>query len=137
MPRSPGASSERAPERISHRSSALDGLVRDGDRVLVVGLAALGDDAWAVLEESGLRVLHVLDTAAAVEVVTAGEAQIVVTDARHGPSLIRAVRGRSELVATHVVVGVDLDSPSELVEALDSGADDVLRIPFARRPRRP
>jgi PAS domain S-box-containing protein len=130
MPRSPGAPSGHAPEPSSHRSSALDGLVRDGDRVLVVGLAALGDSAWAVLVDSGLRVLHVADTAAAVDVITAGEAQIVVTDAREGPRLIRALRGRSELAEVHVVVGVDLDSPSELVEALDSGADDVLRIPF-------
>ena len=130
MTRSQGAASGRAADPNSHRSSALDGLVRDGDSVLVVGLSGVGDDAWAVLRDSGLRVLHAAHSAAAIEVIADGVAQIVVTDAREGPELIGALRARPELAAAHVVVGVDLDSPQELVRALDSGADDVLRIPF-------
>ena len=130
MSRSPGARSGRAAEGNQHRSSALAGLVRDGDSVLLVGLSEVGDDAWTVLTDAGLRLLHAGDTDAAVDVVADGAAQIVVTDARHGPALIRALRTRQEVAAAHVVVGVDLDSPEELVEALDSGADDVLRIPF-------
>jgi hypothetical protein len=73
-------------------STALDGLVREGDAVLLLGLEQLGEDAWAVLAESGLRLLRVPETAAAVAVVADGAAQIVVTDVRHGPGLIDAVR---------------------------------------------
>jgi PAS domain S-box-containing protein len=113
-----------------HGSSALDGLVREGDAVLVLGLETLGEDAWAVLAASGLRLLRVAETAAAVRMVADGAAQIVLTDARHGPGLIDAVRARPELAAAHVVVCADLDSPHELREALDAGADDVMRIPF-------
>ena len=40
------------------------------------------------------------------------------------------MRERPELAGVHVVVCADLDSPHELREALDSGADDVMRIPF-------
>ena len=75
-------------------SGALDGLVRDGDGVLLLGLEHLGEDAWAVLTDSGLRLLRVAETAAAVDAVAEGAAQIVVTDALHGPPLISAVRAR-------------------------------------------
>ena len=54
-------------------------------------------------------------------VVAEGAAQIVVTEARHAPALIDAVRGRHDLAGVHVVVCADLDSPLELREALDSG----------------
>ena len=111
-------------------SSALDGLVRDGDGVLVLGLEHLGEEAWAVLADSGLRLLRATETAAAVGVIADGAAQIVVTDAIHGPPLISAVRARPELAGAHVVVCADLDSQHELRDALDSGADDVMRIPF-------
>ena len=111
-------------------SSALDGLVREGDGVLVLGLEALGADAWGVLAASGLRLLRVAETAAAVAVVADGAAQVVVTGTRHAPALIDAVRARPELAGVHVVVCADLDSPDELRQALDSGADDVMRVPF-------
>jgi PAS domain S-box-containing protein len=113
-----------------HRAGALDGLVRAGDSVLVLGLEELGDDAWAVLADSGLRLLRVAETAAAVRAVADGAAPIVVTDLQHGPALIAAVRSRPELAAVHVVVCADLGSPQELHAALASGADDVMRIPF-------
>ena len=74
------------------RSSALDGLVRAGDGVLVLGLEDLADDAWAVLVASGLDVLRVADTAAAIREVAGGAAQIVVTDARLASGLLGVVR---------------------------------------------
>ena len=40
-------------------SSALDGLVREGDAVVLLGLEPVGDDAWTVLAASGLRLLRV------------------------------------------------------------------------------
>ena len=62
--------------------------------------------------------------------VAAGDAQIVIADVRRGAPLIRAVRARPELADVHVVVCAALELPHELREALDSGADDVMRIPF-------
>jgi PAS domain S-box-containing protein len=112
------------------RSSALDGLVRDGDGVLLVGLEALRDEAWWVLAASGLELLRAPDTTAAVEVIADGAAQVVLSDVDHAAELIDAVCERPELAAVHVVVCADLDSPRDLRRALDSGADDVMRIPF-------
>jgi PAS domain S-box-containing protein len=54
----------------------------------------------------------------------------VFVDAQHGPALIRAVRARPELAGVHVVACVDLDSPHELRDALDAGADDIMRAAF-------
>jgi PAS domain S-box-containing protein len=108
----------------------LDGLVREGDGVLIVGLEDVADEAWAVLTASGLELLRVADTAAAVGVVAEGVAQIVVTDAQHASRLLATVRARPELAAVHVLVGADLTSPRELHDAIASGADDVMRIPF-------
>jgi PAS domain S-box-containing protein len=114
-----------APAR--RRSSALDGLVREGDAVLVVGLEEVGDSTWEVLAAAGLRVLRAPDPEAAVRVVEGGEAQVAFVDAEHGAPLIRLVRARPELAAVHIVACVDLDSPHELRDALDAGADDVMR----------
>src|SRR5690242_6071795 len=111
-------------------SNVLQGLVREGDGVLILGLEELPDDAWSVLTVSGLNVLRVADAAAAVGAVADGAAQIVVTDAPQAARLLRAVRARPELSGVHVVVGADLTSPQELHDAIDSGADDVMRIPF-------
>jgi PAS domain S-box-containing protein len=108
----------------------LAGLVRSGDNVVVLGLEHLEDDAWTVLTAAGLGVLRVSDAAEAIRMTAAGTAQVVVTGARHGTRLIAAARARPELAAVHVIVGADLTSPRELREALDSGADDVMRIPF-------
>jgi PAS domain S-box-containing protein len=110
--------------------SVLDGLVNEGDGVLVLGLEELGEDAWAVLTASGLRLLRAAEIDPAVRVIADGAAPVVVAHVRQGPALIGAVRARPELAAVHVVVCADLDSPQELREALDSGADDVMRIPF-------
>src|SRR3954463_7275514 len=110
------------------RSSALDGLVSDGDAVLLVGLEEVSDATWEVLFAAGLQVLRAADADAAVHIVEAGGALVVFVDAQHGPALIRAVRARPELSGVHVVACVDLDSRHELREALDAGADDVRRI---------
>ena len=121
---------ERPADADTLRSSVLAGLVRPGDNVLVLGFAELADEAWIVLSASGLGLLRVAETAEAIDVMAEGAAQVVVTDAREGPALIGAVRARPELAAAHVIVGADLTSPRELRDALDSGADDVMRIPF-------
>jgi PAS domain S-box-containing protein len=110
--------------------SALDGLVGEGAGVLLLGLEELGEEAWSVLTAAGLRLLRVAETDAAVRVIAEGAAPVVIADVAHGPALIAAVRARPELAAVHVVVCADLDTPRELREALDSGADDVMRIPF-------
>jgi len=112
------------------RSSALAGLVSDGDAVLLVGLEEVPDATWEVLLGAGLRVLRAGDPAGAVRVVEAGAAQVVFVDAQHGPDLIRAVRARPELAGVHVVACVDLDAPNELRDALDAGADDIMRVAF-------
>jgi PAS domain S-box-containing protein len=111
-------------------SSALDGLVGEGDGVLLLGLGDVGDSAWEVLAAAGLQVQRVGDSDAAVRKVEDGEAQVVFADPRQGPRLIRTVRTRADLHDLHVVVCVDLDSPDDLRAALDAGADDVIRIPF-------
>src|SRR3954452_20960807 len=103
------------------RASALDGLVREGDGVLLLGLEEVGDEPWAVLAASGLRLIRVEDDDAAGAVIADGAAQVVITDAQRGPVLIDAVCERPELAAVHVVVCADLDSPEQLRRALDSG----------------
>src|SRR4051795_9205083 len=98
------------------RSAALDGLVRDGDAVLLVGLEEVSNATWEVLLAAGLQVLRAADPDAAVRIVEAGGAQVVFVDAQNGPALIRAVRARPELARVHVVACVDLDSRHELRE---------------------
>jgi PAS domain S-box-containing protein len=112
------------------RSSALDGLVSEGDAVLLVGLDVVSDATWEVLLAAGLRVLRAGGPRAAIRIVEEGAAQVVFVDAQYGPDLIRAVRSRPELAAVHVVACVDLDSPHELRDALDAGADDIMRVAF-------
>ena len=121
----------RGRERFERqRSSPLDGLVREGDAVLLLGLDELSDDAFRVLTGAGLDLLRVAEPAAAVRRIDSGEAQVVLADALRGPVMIEAARALPQLAAVHVVVCVDLDSPDELRAALDAGADDVMRIPF-------
>ena len=112
------------------RLSALDGLVRKGDAVLLVGLEEIADDAFQLLRLEGLEVLRVSEAPEAVQRIDAGDAQIVLADARQGPILIEAVRALPQLAHVHVVVCVPLDSTDGLRIALDAGADDVMRIPF-------
>src|SRR3954470_20872632 len=110
------------------RSSALDGLVSEGDAVLLVGLEVVSDATWEVLLAAGLRVLRAGDPDTAIRIVEEGGAQVVFVDAENGPDLIRAVRARPELAGVHVVACVDLDSPHELRDGLDAGADDIMRV---------
>jgi PAS domain S-box-containing protein len=121
----------RGRERFERRpAGALDGLVREGDGVLLVGLEELGDDAFEVLRDAGLELLRTSEAPEAVQIIDAGAAQIVLADVQQGPVLIEAVRALPELAAVHVVVCVELDSPEGLRAALDAGADDVMRVPF-------
>jgi PAS domain S-box-containing protein len=118
------------PEGEARRLSALEAVSGADAGVLLLGLEAVGDEAWQVLEASGLRLVHVTTVDDAVRALTSEAAQIVIADTRRAPALIRAVRSRAELAAAHVVVCAALDSPAELRAALDAGADDVMRIPF-------
>ncbi len=111
-------------------AGALDGLVRDGDGVLLLGLEDLAHDAFAVLEDAGLELLRVSEAPEAVAIIDAGRAQVVLADTQQGPVLIEAARALPDMAAVHVVVCVELDSPDGLRVALDAGADDVMRIPF-------
>src|SRR5215207_7409968 len=121
----------RGRERFERRpAGALDGLVRDGDGVLLVGLDELPDRAFAVLVDAGLELLRVSEAPEAIGIIDDGRAQIVLTDAHQGPVLIEAARALPELEDVHVVVCVDLESPHGLRAALDAGADDVMRLPF-------
>jgi PAS domain S-box-containing protein len=104
--------------------------VDDGDAVLLVGLEEIGDAAWEVLAAAGLDVRRATGAAEALRTVEAGEAQVVLASARAAPRLIRSLRARPALADAHVVVCVDLDAPGDLREALDAGADDVMRVPF-------
>ena len=111
-------------------AGALDGLVRDGDGVLLLGLEDVPRDAFEILDDAGLELIRVSETPEAVAVIDAGRAQIVLADAHQGPVLIEAARALPEVAAVHVLVCVDMESPHGLRAALDAGADDVMRIPF-------
>jgi PAS domain S-box-containing protein len=98
--------------------------------VLLVGLEDLDDTCWTVLEAARVRLVRAADVADAVTTMADQAAQVVITDTRHGPALIAATRRRPELASTHIVLCAALDSPHELRDALDAGADDVMRVPF-------
>lgn len=83
-----------------------------------------------MLAEARVRILRVADVAAAVRALTDQASQVVIADARHGRALTVAVRGRRELASAHIVLCAALDSRRELRDALDAGADDVMRVPF-------
>jgi PAS domain S-box-containing protein len=102
----------------------------DGATVLLLGLEELGDDCWAVLAAARVELVRVPDVTAAVRALTDGAAQVIISDARHGRALTAAVRRRRGLASVHVVLCAALDSPRELRDALDAGADDVMRVPF-------
>ena len=100
----------------------------DDASVLLVGLEDVGAEAWRVLTASGLRVPHVADGDDALRALTDLAAPVVITDVHRAPTFIRAIRAVRELSAVHVIVcAADAD---ELRAALDSGADDVMRVPF-------
>jgi PAS domain S-box-containing protein len=102
----------------------------EGASVLLLGLEELGDESWAVLAETRVRLVRVPDVAAVVRALTDQASQVVIADARHGRALTAAVRGRRELASAHIILCAALDSPRELRDALDAGADDVMRVPF-------
>ncbi len=98
--------------------------------MVLLGLEELGDDNWTVLAEAGARVVWAADVAGAVRALTDQPAHVVIAHARHGRALAAAVRSRRELASVHLVLCAALDSAGELRDALDAGADDVMRIPF-------
>jgi len=98
--------------------------------VLLVGLEELRDDCWTVLVDAGVRLERADDVAGAVSALTAAPIAVVIAGAVCAESFVPAVRGRPELASTHVVVAAALDSLDELRDALDTGADDVMRVPF-------
>jgi PAS domain S-box-containing protein len=109
---------------------ALKGAGAEGPTVLLLGFEHLSDDCWAVLVRAGVRLERVADVAGALRAVADRGAPVVIAEARWAGALTSAVRVRRQLASVHVVVGAALDSPQELREALDAGADDVIRVPF-------
>ena len=106
------------------------GLVGEDGSVLLLGLEELDDACWAVLVEAGVRLERVMDVAGALRALTNRPVAVVIAGARWAGELTAAVRGRRELAEVHIVVAAALDSRRELREALDTGADDVIRLPF-------
>jgi PAS domain S-box-containing protein len=119
-----GATLHRRPE------DALAAIAGPGESVLLVGLYDVADRAWAPLEAAGLRLLHAPNSGEALRVLAERAAQVVIADPRGGPELTRAVRARPGIAGAHIVVCARPDSPHDLRDALDAGADDVMRIPF-------
>ena len=98
--------------------------------MLLLGLEDLDDACWAVLVEAGVQVERVTDVAGALRALTNRPFPVVIAGAGWASELTAEVRSRRELAAVHIVVGAALDSPQELRDALDAGADDVIRLPF-------
>jgi CheY-like chemotaxis protein len=119
-----GATLHRRPE------DALAAVAGPRESVLLVGLDDVADRAWAPLEAAGLRLLHAPSAGEALRVLAERAAQVVIADPRGGPELTRAVRARPDVAGAHIVVCARPDSPHDLRDALDAGADDVMRIPF-------
>src|SRR5687767_9180748 len=99
---------DRSPAR------ALESVAGGDACVLLLGLDELGDDCWEVLAAAGIPVMRVSDAGDAVRALTGQAAQVVITDASQGPSLMASVRARRELACAHIIVGVALDSSHEL-----------------------
>lgn len=109
---------------------ALRAVAFDGPTVLLLGLEDVHDDCWAVLEDAGVQLKRVDDVAGALSALAEVGAPVVIAGAPWARALITAVRGRRESASAHIVIGTALESPHELREALDAGADDVMRVPF-------
>ncbi len=110
---------------------ALATVAGEGACVLALGLRDCDDAQWAVLAAAGIRLIRVEALSAAMAVLREERPEVVITSAGHADALIAAVRGRRDTASVHVVVCAALDSPAELRDALDVGADDVMRVPFA------
>jgi PAS domain S-box-containing protein len=115
-----------------HATSALEAVAAEGASVLLLGMEDLGEQPWAVLTAAGIRLVRVADIADALRALEQQAAQVVIVGAHRARALTDALRGRRDLESAHVVVCAALDAPSELREALDAGADDVMRVPFER-----
>jgi PAS domain S-box-containing protein len=96
--------------------------------VVLLGMEELGDASWEVLAAAGVRLVRVADVASALQALDDRAAQVVIVEARRARALTDALHAR--LDPAHVVVCASLDSPRELRDALDAGADDVMRVPF-------
>jgi PAS domain S-box-containing protein len=119
-----GATLHRRPE------DALAAIAGPGESVLLVGLDEVADSEWAPLEAAGLRLLRAASVGDALRVLAERVARVVIADPRCGPDLTRAVRARPEIAGAHIVVCARPSSPHDLRDALDAGADDVMRLPF-------
>jgi PAS domain S-box-containing protein len=132
--RGPGQRSSRPRRRVTdarkNPARALEGVASDGPRVVLFGLSDVPDESWAVLGELGIRVERVRTVPAALSALSDGDIAVVIAGARWAHVLTAEVRSRHEWASTHIVVAAALDSPGELREALESGADDVMRVPF-------
>ena len=128
--RRPRGSGRGAAAGGGHAASALEGLVADGESVLLLGLEELDDACWGVLAEAGVRLERAVDVAGALHALSDGPFPVVIAGTPWANELTAAVRDRPELASVHIVVGAALDSPRGLREALDAGADDVIRVPF-------
>jgi PAS domain S-box-containing protein len=101
-----------------------------GERIVLLGLDEVEEEAWTALTAAQLELVRVADAADAVQALADRHAQVAIADARAGAELARAVRAQPDLAGAHVVLCVHLGSEHDLREALDAGADDVMRIPF-------
>jgi PAS domain S-box-containing protein len=110
---------------------ALAAVAGDDACVLALGLQGCGDEDWAVLAAAGIRLVHAADVPEALLALSAEGPEVVITSAGHADALIAAVRADDDLASVHIVACAALDSPAELRDALDAGADDVMRVPFA------
>jgi PAS domain S-box-containing protein len=128
--RRPSGAGRRAATAGGHPASALEGLVAEGASVLLLGFEELDDPCWGVLTEAGVRLERVVDVAGALRALTDRPVPVVIAGASWASELTAAVRARRELASVYIVVGAALDSPRGLREALDAGADDVIRVPF-------
>jgi PAS domain S-box-containing protein len=113
-------------------TSALDAAAAEKASVVLLGMEEIEDESWAVLATAGIRLLRTTDVASALRALEEQAAQVVIVDAARARALTDALRGRHDLESAHVVVAAALNSPKELREALDAGADDVMRVPFER-----
>ena len=125
----PNGSREGASDRRNPARALKDTGVKAA-RVLLVGLEEVHDDCWTVLVDAGVRLEREDDVASALRALTARPIPVVIAGTPWAESLMPALRRRPELASTHVVVAAALDSPDELRAALDTGADDVMRVPF-------
>ena len=128
--RRPSGPRRRSATAGGHPARALEGLVAESTSVLVLGLEELEDECWNVLLEAGVSLERAVDLDGALCALADRPVPVVITGARRACELTTAVRNRRELASVHIVVGAALDSPRELREALDAGADDVIRVPF-------